>query len=137
MKRGKGKAQLASDDGSDLGGANDFGNEEKKEKNSKQSNTIIQQINGFSMTPMNDKIADQTIEDHKYLLELVENKAAIAYFAVANRNQSLFNALKKFLNKEIEDKAEFERAQAEKDEAEGKKSKKKDKKKKASAQDTE
>ena len=51
-----------------------------------QSNTIIQQINGFAMTPMNDKIAAQTIEDHKYLLELVENKAAIAYFAVANRN---------------------------------------------------
>ena len=30
--------------------------------------------------------AEQTIEDHKYLLELVENKAAIAYFAVLNRN---------------------------------------------------
>lgn len=68
-----------------------------KEKDGKQSNTIIQQINGFSMTPMNDKIAQQTIEDHKYLLELVENRAAIAYFAVANRNQSLFNALKNFL----------------------------------------
>ena len=53
------------------------------------------------MTPMNDRIADQTIEDHKYLLELVENKAAIAYFAVANRNQSLFNALKKYLLAEI------------------------------------
>ena len=38
------------------------------------------------MTPMNDRIAAQTIDDHKYLLELVENKAAIAYFAVANRN---------------------------------------------------
>lgn len=48
------------------------------------------------MTPMNDRIADQTIEDHKYLLELVENRAAIAYFAVANRNQSLFQALKNF-----------------------------------------
>jgi len=42
------------------------------------------------MTPMNDRIAEQTIEDHKYLLELVENRAGIAYFAVANRNQSLF-----------------------------------------------
>ena len=51
-----------------------------------QQNTIIQQINGFAMTPMNDRIAAKTIEDHKYLLELVENKAAIAYFAVANRN---------------------------------------------------
>jgi len=38
------------------------------------------------MTPMNDKIAEGTIEDHKYLLELVENRAAITYFAVANRN---------------------------------------------------
>jgi hypothetical protein len=47
---------------------------------------------------MNDRLADQTIEDHKYLLELVENKAAIAYFAVHNRNQSLFMALKKYLN---------------------------------------
>ena len=35
---------------------------------------------------MNDKIADQTIEDHKYLLELVENKCAIAFFACVNRN---------------------------------------------------
>ena len=51
---------------------------------------------------MNDKIAEQTIEDHKYLLELVENRAAIAYFAVANRNQSLFNALKNFLKIEQE-----------------------------------
>ena len=48
------------------------------------------------MTPMNDRIAAQTIDDHKYLLELVENKAAIAYFAVANRNQALFNALRNY-----------------------------------------
>ena len=46
---------------------------------------------------MNDKIADQTIEDHKYLLELVENKCAIAFFACVNRNQSLFNALIHYL----------------------------------------
>ena len=52
------------------------------------------------MTPMNDRLAEQTIEDHKYLLELVENRAAIAYFAVANRNQSLFTALKNFLKEE-------------------------------------
>ena len=45
------------------------------------------------MTPMNDMLAKQTIEDHKYLLELVENRAAIAYFACVNRNQSLFFAL--------------------------------------------
>jgi len=49
------------------------------------------------MTPMNDRMAEQTIEDHKYLLELVENRAAIAYFAAANRNMSLFNALKNYI----------------------------------------
>jgi hypothetical protein len=38
------------------------------------------------MIPMNDEIAEKTIEDHKYLLELVENKCAIAFFAVCNRN---------------------------------------------------
>mmetsp|Transcript_28237 Transcript_28237/g.42739 ORF Transcript_28237/g.42739 Transcript_28237/m.42739 type:complete len:97 (+) Transcript_28237:195-485(+) len=45
---------------------------------------------------MNDTIAAATIEDHKYLLELVENRCAIAYFAAMNRNQSLFFALKLF-----------------------------------------
>lgn len=42
---------------------------------------------------MNEKIAKKTIEDHKYLLEHVDNRAAIAYFAVANRNLCLFSAL--------------------------------------------
>ena len=43
MKKGK-KAQLPSDDGSDLGGAGDDLEEGdvKKKDNSKQSNTIIQ-----------------------------------------------------------------------------------------------
>jgi len=45
---------------------------------------------------MNDVLADKTIEDHKYLLELVENRCAIAYFACANRNQSLYTALKNY-----------------------------------------
>ena len=57
----------------------------------------MQQINNFSLTPMNDTIAEQTIEDHKYLLELVENKCAIAFYAVTNRNQSLYNALQKYV----------------------------------------
>ena len=47
---------------------------------------------------MNEKIAKATIEDHKYLLESVDNRAAIAYFAVANRNFCLFAALKSFLD---------------------------------------
>lgn len=53
----------------------------------------MQQINNFSLTPMNDLLAKQTIDDHKYLLELVENRCAIAYFSCVNRNQSLFFAL--------------------------------------------
>jgi hypothetical protein len=50
---------------------------------------------------MNDQIAEQTIEDHKYLLELVENKCAIAFYAVTNRNQSLYNALKTYVKKVV------------------------------------
>ena len=46
---------------------------------------------------MNDTLAEQTIEDHKYLLESVENKCAIAYFAMVNRNQSLYNALQSYV----------------------------------------
>ena len=45
---------------------------------------------------MNDDLAMQTIEDHKYLLEQPENKCAIAFFAVINRNQSLYQALQTF-----------------------------------------
>ena len=45
---------------------------------------------------MNDVLAKQTIEDHKYLLELVENRAAIAYFAVSNRNHALYQALREY-----------------------------------------
>lgn len=46
---------------------------------------------------MNDIIAKQTIIDHKYLLELVENRCAICFYACSNRNQSLFNALVEFI----------------------------------------
>lgn len=60
----------------------------------------------MSTTPMNDTIAEKTIEDHKYLLELIENRVAIAYFACANRNQSLFNALKKFVQLELQEQKE-------------------------------
>ena len=55
---------------------------------------------------MNDKIAEQTIEDHKYLLELVENKCAIAFYACRNRNLALYNALVNYLSAlEDEDEA--------------------------------
>ena len=74
----------------------DEGYENNASEEEKASNTIMQQINNFSLTPMNDALAEQTIEDHKYLLEKVENKCAIAFFAVINRNLSLFNALNAF-----------------------------------------
>ena len=64
---------------------------------------------------MNDKLAEQTIEDHKYLFELVENRAAIAYFAVANRNQSLFKALQLYIKQESEKTAEGKQAKKKKD----------------------
>ena len=51
---------------------------------------------------MNDVIADQTIEDHKYLLELVENRCAIAFYAATNRNQSLYNALQRYYQRIID-----------------------------------
>lgn len=61
---------------------------------------------------MNDKIAEDTIDDHKYLLQEVQNRAAIAYFAALNRNLSLYNALKKYCLSEIKnfagDDSEFE-----------------------------
>ena len=52
----------------------------------------------FTLIPMNEKMAKKTIEDHKYLLELPENKAAIAYFSAANRNQSLYGSLRNYFN---------------------------------------
>ena len=45
---------------------------------------------------MNEQIAELTLEDHKYLLTEVQNRAAIAFFAAANRNLSLYHALKKY-----------------------------------------
>ena len=63
---------------------------------------MIKQISDFSLTPMNDNIAVATLEDHKYLLTEVQNRAAIAYFAAANRNLSLYTALKKFCNEDDE-----------------------------------
>ena len=70
--------------------------EKQNDDGSKKTNTVIQQINAFSLTPMNEQIAELTLEDHKYLLELVENRCAISYFAAVNRNQSLYFALKKY-----------------------------------------
>ena len=51
---------------------------------------------------MNDMIALKTLEDHKYLLIEVQNRAAIAFFAAANRNLSLYSALKKHMDYENE-----------------------------------
>lgn len=92
---GLNKDQAESD--SDVSENEQLGKDGKKDANKKQSNTIMQQINSFSLTPMNDLIAKQTIIDHKYLLELVENRCAICFYACSNRNQSLFNALVDFV----------------------------------------
>ena len=73
------------------------------------------------MTPMNDRIAAKTIEDHKYLLELVENKAAIAYFAVANRNQALFGALRNYYIQEEAEEKNYKESQNKGNKKEGKK----------------
>ena len=57
---------------------------------------------------MNESLAKQTIEDHKYLLELVDNRAAIAFFAATNRNQALYEALVEYYQApEGEDKTEW------------------------------
>ena len=61
-----------------------------------QSNTIIQQIKTIAMTPLSDKVAIAIIEDHKYLLESIENRCAFAFFAVQHRNQCLYEALQSF-----------------------------------------
>ena len=52
---------------------------------------------------MNETIAFQTIEDYKYLLDHVDNKCAIAYYACLNRNHSFFFALKDTLIEEDKD----------------------------------
>ena len=67
-----------------------------RKDSAKSSNTIMQQINSFSKIPMNDSLAEQTIVDHKYLLESVENRCAIAFYAVSSRNHSLYLALQRF-----------------------------------------
>ena len=57
---------------------------------------------------MNDTMAMETIEKHKYLLLEVQNRAAIAYFAAANRNLSLYHALKKYIMKgDLSDNDDF------------------------------
>ena len=59
-------------------------------------------------SPMNDTMAMETIEKHKYLLLEVQNRAAIAYFAAANRNLSLYHALKKYIMKgDLSDNDDF------------------------------
>ena len=89
------KTSIKGGDKSKYGGQSGD-NQNNEDQGSKKTNTVIQQINAFSLTPMNEPIAEQTLEDHKYLLTEVQNRAAIAYFAAANRNLSLYHALKKY-----------------------------------------
>ena len=44
---------------------------------------------------MTDKTADTQLLDRMHLLKKVQYRVALAFFAVANRNLPLFNALKK------------------------------------------
>ena len=46
---------------------------------------------------MNDRAATNIIEDHKYLLETVENRCGFAFYAVQHRNQSLYEALQHYV----------------------------------------
>ena len=52
---------------------------------------------------MNDAMAERVIEDHKYLLYDVQNRAAIAYFAAFNRNMSLYSALRYYMEPKADD----------------------------------
>lgn len=55
----------------------------------------MQQITVIAQTPMNEKVAKKTIEDHKYLLESIENRCAFAFFSISYRNNCLYDALQK------------------------------------------
>ena len=46
--------------------------------------------------PMNKKIAFKTVMDHSCLLETVENKVALTYFSILNRNQALYESITEF-----------------------------------------
>ena len=69
----------------------------------KGSNTIMEQITLLAKASMNEQQADQTIADHKYLLENVENRCAILFFAMTYRNQSLFEALQRYYKKLVQE----------------------------------
>ena len=56
----------------------------------------MEQITLLAKTPMNEEQGDQTIADHKYLLESIDNRCAILFFAMTYRNQSLFEALQRY-----------------------------------------
>jgi hypothetical protein len=45
---------------------------------------------------MDHMTASEVIEKNKTLLELIQHKAAFAYFCAANKNLALYNAFKKY-----------------------------------------
>jgi len=60
-KTSKAQRQASLENESDdptKGGRHQRGNAGKNAKDGKSQNTIIQQINGFAMTPMNDRLAE-------------------------------------------------------------------------------
>lgn len=68
----------------------------------------MQQITVIAQTPMNERVAKNTIEDHKYLLESVENRCAFAFFSVSYRNNCLYDALQKYYKQIEEEKQAIE-----------------------------
>lgn len=50
----------------------------------------------MAMVPMEGHVALKTVQDHSCLLESVENKAALAYYAIYHRNQSLYEGIRTF-----------------------------------------
>ena len=60
----------------------------------------MQQIKNFAATAMNKQNAQETIVNQKYLLELIENRIAIVYFAIKSRNQALFQVMCEYASQE-------------------------------------
>ena len=50
---------------------------------------------------MNDDIAIEKVYNHKHLLRQIEYMCAFAYFSCANRNGSLYGALKQYYEEHI------------------------------------
>ena len=64
--------------------------------------SVIEQINKLTMNTMDNLTARDIIEKNRKLLELIQHKAAFAYFCAENKNLALYNAFKKLCEMEDE-----------------------------------